>query len=159
MGCSQRHWGLVAVDLHLDSGRVRSKRLMVKTLLPAQVTTLIGSQHHTHLNHSAPRPLQICLHAFKFLCSLSFLPNGMQKTLSVPLSCIVKKTENPASHSCHWVSLWLHLKAHTSQLHSRQKTVSSVVGVDRYVFFRADTDYYRSSRPITDILNRYTCLV
>jgi len=37
----------------------------------------------------------------------------------------------------------------------------SRVGVDRYVFFRADTDtdYYRSSRPITDILNRYTCLV
>ncbi len=35
------------------------------------------------------------------------------------------------------------------------------VEVDRYVFFRADTDtdYYRSSRPITDILNRYTCLV
>ncbi len=29
------------------------------------------------------------------------------------------------------------------------------LGVDRYVFFRADTDYYRSSRPITDILNRY----
>ncbi len=27
-----------------------------------------------------------------------------------------------------------------------------VLGVDRYVFFRADTDYYRSSRPITDIL-------
>ncbi len=23
------------------------------------------------------------------------------------------------------------------------------LGVDRYVFFRADTDYYRSSRPIT----------
>ncbi len=36
------------------------------------------------------------------------------------------------------------------------ETVSQV-GVDRYVFFRADTDYYRSSRPITDILNRYTC--
>ncbi len=36
---------------------------------------------------------------------------------------------------------------------------ASLVGVDRYVFFRADTDYYRSSRPITDILNRYTCLV
>ncbi len=37
----------------------------------------------------------------------------------------------------------------------------SKLGVDRYVFFRADTDtdYYRSSRPITDILNRYTCLV
>ncbi len=36
-----------------------------------------------------------------------------------------------------------------------------LLGVDRYVFFRADTDtdYYRSSRPITDILNRYTCLV
>ncbi len=36
-----------------------------------------------------------------------------------------------------------------------------ILGVDRYVFFRADTDtdYYRSSRPITDILNRYTCLV
>ncbi len=35
------------------------------------------------------------------------------------------------------------------------------LGVDRYVFFKADTDtdYYRSSRPITDILNRYTCLV
>ncbi len=35
------------------------------------------------------------------------------------------------------------------------------IGVDRYVFFRADTDtnYYRSSRPITDILNRYSCLV
>ncbi len=35
------------------------------------------------------------------------------------------------------------------------------LGVDRYVFFRADadTDYYSSSRPITDILNRYTCLV
>ncbi len=28
----------------------------------------------------------------------------------------------------------------------------SEVGVDRYVFFRADTDYCRSSRPITDIL-------
>ncbi len=40
-------------------------------------------------------------------------------------------------------------------------TVSFLLGVDRYVFFRADTDtdYYRSSRPITDILNRYTCLV
>ncbi len=35
----------------------------------------------------------------------------------------------------------------------------SYVGVDRYVFFRADSNYYRSSRPITDILNRYTCLV
>ncbi len=34
-----------------------------------------------------------------------------------------------------------------------------LLGVDRYVFFRADTDYYRSSRPITDILNRYMCLV
>ncbi len=36
-----------------------------------------------------------------------------------------------------------------------------ILGVDRYVFFGADTDtdYYRSSRPITDILNRYTCLV
>ncbi len=36
-----------------------------------------------------------------------------------------------------------------------------IVGVDRYGFLRADadTDYYRSSRPITDILNRYTCLV
>ncbi len=31
----------------------------------------------------------------------------------------------------------------------------SLLGVDRYVFFRADTDYYRSSRPITDILNQY----
>ncbi len=32
---------------------------------------------------------------------------------------------------------------------------NSLVGVDRYVFFRADTDtdYYRSSRPMTD--NRY----
>ncbi len=40
-------------------------------------------------------------------------------------------------------------------------TPQSRLGVDRYVFFRADTDtdYYRSSRPITDILNRYTCLV
>ncbi len=40
-------------------------------------------------------------------------------------------------------------------------TILLIVGVDRYVFFRADTDtdYYRSSRPITDILNRYTCLV
>ncbi len=39
--------------------------------------------------------------------------------------------------------------------------VTYKVGVDRYVFFRADadTDHYRSSRPITDILNRYTCLV
>ncbi len=35
--------------------------------------------------------------------------------------------------------------------------LSFILGVDRYVFFRADTDtdYYRSSRPITDILNRY----
>ncbi len=40
------------------------------------------------------------------------------------------------------------------------RNVGSIIGVDRYVFFRADadTDYYRSSRPITDILNRYTCL-
>ncbi len=39
--------------------------------------------------------------------------------------------------------------------------IYKILGVDRYVFFRADadTDYYRSSRPITDILNRYTCLV
>ncbi len=39
--------------------------------------------------------------------------------------------------------------------------IPSTLGVDRYVFFRADTDtdYYRSSRPITDISNRYTCLV
>ncbi len=31
------------------------------------------------------------------------------------------------------------------------------VGVDRYVFFRADadTDYYKPTSPITDILNRY----
>ncbi len=31
------------------------------------------------------------------------------------------------------------------------------LGVDRYAFFRADadTDYYRPTRPITDILNRY----
>ncbi len=35
----------------------------------------------------------------------------------------------------------------------------SKVVVDRYVFFRANTDYYRPSRPITDILNRYICLV
>ncbi len=44
-----------------------------------------------------------------------------------------------------------------------QSLVMSMIGVDRYVFFRADadtdTDYYRSSRPITDILNRYTCLM
>ncbi len=41
------------------------------------------------------------------------------------------------------------------------QTMMLSLGVDRYVFFRADadTDYYRSSRPITDILNRYTCLV
>ncbi len=41
------------------------------------------------------------------------------------------------------------------------QVVVYALGVDRYVFFRADTDtdYYRSSRPITDILNRYTCLV
>ncbi len=33
----------------------------------------------------------------------------------------------------------------------------SKLGVDQYVFFRADadTDYYRSSRPITNILNQY----
>ncbi len=44
---------------------------------------------------------------------------------------------------------------------SYRSQVQYGVGVDRYVFFRADadTDYYRSSRPITDILNRYTCLV
>ncbi len=29
--------------------------------------------------------------------------------------------------------------------------VDFAIGVDRYVFFRADTDYCRSSRPITDI--------
>ncbi len=42
-----------------------------------------------------------------------------------------------------------------------QDNIVFELGVDRYVFFRADadTDYYRSSRPITDILNRYTCLV
>ncbi len=46
------------------------------------------------------------------------------------------------------------------QLHMCEEELSKL-GVDRYVFFRADTDtdYYRSSRPITDILNRYTCLV
>ncbi len=32
-----------------------------------------------------------------------------------------------------------------------QCTLGFQLGVDRYVFFRADTDYYRSSRPITDI--------
>ncbi len=48
-------------------------------------------------------------------------------------------------------------------LYSEYKNIihTYILGVDRYVFFRADTDtdYYRSSRPITDILNRYTCLV
>ncbi len=41
------------------------------------------------------------------------------------------------------------------------KSLGNELGVDRYVFFRADadTDYYRSSRPITDILNRYTCYI
>ncbi len=45
--------------------------------------------------------------------------------------------------------------------HSYLTMGHSLLGVDRYVFFRADadTDYYRSSRPITDILNRYTYLV
>ncbi len=36
---------------------------------------------------------------------------------------------------------------------SFEDCISLWLGVDRYVFFRADTDtdYYRSSRPITDI--------
>ena len=36
-----------------------------------------------------------------------------------------------------------------------------LLGIDRYAFFRADadTDYYRSRRPITDILNRYVSSV
>ncbi len=52
---------------------------------------------------------------------------------------------------------------HNQELVPKRGTtyVAWLLGVDRYVFFRADadTDYYRSSRPITDILNRYTCLV
>ncbi len=75
---------------------------------------------------------------------------------------------------CQWPSHWVpvalrHIavtnlsKTLSQQAFKSQLSVSppSKVGVDRYVFFRADTDtdYYRSSRPITDILNRYTCLV
>ncbi len=47
----------------------------------------------------------------------------------------------------------LTLNLSTSHLTS---DTESGLGVDRYVFFRADadTDYYRSSRPITDIFNR-----
>ncbi len=53
------------------------------------------------------------------------------------------------------------IKYQCQELRDRQLTERQTLGVDRYVFFRADadTDYYRSSRPITDILNRYTCLV
>ncbi len=53
------------------------------------------------------------------------------------------------------------VKKHTQQDVNSYHIQMYKVGVDRYVFFRADadTDYYRSSRPITDILNRYTCLV
>ncbi len=42
-------------------------------------------------------------------------------------------------------------------LWAKTKTTCLKVGVDRYVFFRADadTDYYRPSRPITDILDQY----
>ncbi len=52
-----------------------------------------------------------------------------------------------------------YLSVHTVEVSGVQNNTE--LGVDRYVFFRADTDtdYYRSSRPITDILNRYTCLV
>ncbi len=44
------------------------------------------------------------------------------------------------------------LKQHEGELKKKK-----FFRVDRHVFFRAeaDTDYYRSSRSITDILNRY----
>ncbi len=59
-----------------------------------------------------------------------------------------------ASNACEVV-----YKRSTQSYTASQPTVASALGVDRYGFFRADTDYYRSSRPITDILNWYTCLV
>ncbi len=64
------------------------------------------------------------------------------------LSCLGRCNKRP-SHNI----LFNRSIVHAISLH--------VLGVDQYVFFRADadTDYYRSSRPITDILNRYTCLV
>lgn len=55
MGCSEQHWGLVAIDLHLDSGWERSKHVIVRTLLPAQVMTAISSQQNTHLNYTDPQ--------------------------------------------------------------------------------------------------------
>ncbi len=61
-----------------------------------------------------------------------------------------------------WLTFWaFSLFSPGLPIYSDRLLPAFWLGVDRYVFFRADTDtdYYRSSRPITDILNRYTCLV
>ncbi len=82
--------------------------------------------------------------------------------LQVPLQKCTQKSVSPNSFIPHakvsnngvtMIKLMFYLAGHVSS--------TLALGVDRYVFFRADadTDYYRSSRPITDILNRYTCLV
>ncbi len=80
--------------------------------------------------------------------SVSLLPETAEEVWNEP--------QNPQ------VLLHLHCGEHPDRLHHRLVWKQHRwLGVDRYVFFRADTDtdYYRSSRPITDILNRYTCLV
>ena len=61
---------------------------------------------------------------------------------------------------CRRVLVWLLVKTlESADLPGaallNQGSHSSVLGVDQYALFMTDTDYYRSKRPITNILKRY----
>ncbi len=55
------------------------------------------------------------------------------------------------------IKSFLTLHRQQAYYHNQDPERYQELGVDRYAFFRADadTDYYRPTRPITDILNRY----
>ncbi len=90
-------------------------------------------------------------------------PGGLRLSWLRRLKCLYYDISNIAFHAvCNDAICECKTKvSYKSSSFLTKERIDYVLGVDRYVFFRADadTDYYRSSRPITDILNRYTFLV
>ncbi len=74
---------------------------------------------------------------------------GLQRTTVRAIYPQMEKTWNSGEPSQEWPAYQIYSKSATTTHPGGHKEL----GVDRYVFFRADadTDYYRPSRPITDI--------
>ncbi len=94
----------------------------------------------------------------RMVLSLEYISSLLDLNLSIPCIAALLGVSRRTVHR-RMTESDLSVRALYSTLTDEE--LDQCVGVDRYVFFRADTDtdYYRSSRPITDILNRYTCLV